>query len=296
MVNRKRQFLKARSVIPSSRFGLIVMLFFGFSLFQLSEASDGDAPSESSDDQSVRERNQMSLLADAELKRWSFTSKENRTALSISAEPAMRWSYFDTGRYYGDLYVVTAQERPVAIFAMFRWFHPLVRSYVCATSLDSSQFVASRNGKVQWQPRTSALEWKPLPEAEQPAGSRPYRLVQMRRIARDFSGEVITLADKTKMKRLRLLPQPIYRYSAAAADGAIFAFANGTTPAVLLCVEADLSPKTIGWRYGVARRWSYESRMKHKNEEIWMAPTVRAPTNSKAPYYVSVIPEENAAE
>jgi hypothetical protein len=253
------EILKARSVIRSSRFGLIVMLFFGFSMFQLSEARDGDAPPESSNDQSVRERNQTSLLADAELKRWSFTSKENGTAFSVSAEPAMRWSYFDTGRYYGDLYVVTAQERPVAVFAMFRWFHPVVRTYVCATSLDNSQVVASRNGKVLWQPRTSALQWKPLPKAELPAESRPIRLVQMRRIARRFSGEVSDrpVADQTTMKKLRLLPQPIYRYSGDAADGAIFAFANGTTPAVLLCVEADLSPKTIGWRYGFARRWSF---------------------------------------
>ncbi len=207
-------------MIRSSRFVLVVTLFFGLSMFQLGEAGDGDAPPESSDDQSVRERNQTSLLADAELKRWSFTSKENRTAFSISTEPAMRWSYFDTGRYYGDLHVVTAEERPVAVFAMFRWFHPVVRSYVCATSLASSQLVARRNGKVLWQPRTSAVIWKPLPQTELPAESQPKRLVQMRRIARRFSGEVSVsrVADQTTMKKLRLLPQPIYRYSADAAD------------------------------------------------------------------------------
>ncbi|MFK8111834.1 MAG: hypothetical protein AB8B91_06515, partial [Rubripirellula sp.] len=238
----------------------------------------------------------MSQLADAELKHWSFVSEDGRTPISISAEPALRWSYFDTGRYYGDLYIVTSQERPVAIFAMFRWFHPLVRSYVCATSLDDSRFVARRNGKPQWQPSTSSLQWQRLPEAPRPAGSGPYRLVQMRRIARDFSGEVLTLADKTNFKKLRLMPQPIHRYSAGDADGAIFAFANGTTPAVLLCVEADLSPKDTHWRYGIARRWSYESRIQHKSKEVWMAPTVRAPADSSDPYYVSVIPEQNDAD
>jgi hypothetical protein len=265
------------------------MLFFGFSVFQLSEARDGDGPSESSDDQSVRERNQTSRLAVAELKRWSFTSKDDRTELSI--EPAMRWSFFDAGRYYGDLYVVTAEERPVAVFALFRWFHPVVRAYACATSLDNAKVVASRNGNILWQPHTSALQWKPLSNSEPPSKSRSNRLVQMRRIARRFSGAVIGVGDRTKMHKLRLLPQPIYRYSTDAADGAIFAFANGTTPAVLLCVEADLSPKTIGWRYGFARRWSYESRMKNEHEEIWMAPTVRPPTHLNAPYYLYVIPE-----
>ena len=285
----KKQRLRARSVISSSRVGLIVMLCFGLSMFQLSQAGDVDGPSNSSDNQSVRERNQTSRLADAELKRWSFTSKVDRTKLSI--EHAMRWSYFDTGRYYGDLYVVTAQERPVAVFAVFRWFHPVVRAYACATSLANAKFAASRNGNILWQPRTSGLQWKPLPSAVPPSRSRSNRLVQMRGIARRFSGEVRTVGDQTKMKELRLLPQPIYRYSVNDADGAIFAFANGTTPAVLLCVEADLSAKTIGWRYGFARRWSYESRMKDEREEIWMAPSVRPPTNLNAPYFLSVIPD-----
>lgn len=285
-------------MVRSSRFGLIVMLFFGFSMLQLSEARDGDGPPKSSDDQSVRERNQTSLLTAAELKRWSFTSKENGTALRVSAEPLMRWSYFDRGRYYGDVYIVTAEEMPVAVFVMFRWFHPVVRSYVCGTSLGSSGLVASRNGKVRWQPRTSALQWNPLPKAERPAKSRTYRLVQMRRIAQRFSGEVSDspVADQTTMKKLRLLPQPIYRYSTDAADGAIFAFSNGTNPAVLLCLEADLGPKKIGWRYGFARRWSFESRMKHENKEVWMAPSVRPRTTSDAPYYLSVIPETEFAE
>ena len=48
-------------------------------MFQLSVAGDGDAPPESADDQLVRERNQTSRLAAAELKRWSLTSKDDRT-------------------------------------------------------------------------------------------------------------------------------------------------------------------------------------------------------------------------
>ncbi len=209
----------------------------------------------------------------------------------------MRWSYFDAGRYYGDLYVVTAQERPVAVFALFRWFHPVVRAYVCATSLDNSQVVASRNGTgslaaayfgTQMETAAESRAAKQIP-TKSPRPDAPH-------CSPLFGRSEWTVADQTTMKKLRLLPQPIYRYSADAADGAIFAFANGTTPAVLLCVEADLSPKTIGWRYGFARRWSYESRMKNEHEEIWMAPTVRPPTNSNAPYYLSVIPEENAAE
>lgn len=263
-------------------------------MFPLGEVGNGDDPTDASDDQTVRERNETSRLTEAELKRWSFVSTDRRTELKI--EPAMRWSYFDTGRYYGDLYVIKAEERPVAVFAIFRWFHPVVRAYACATSLADAKVVASRNGKILWQPRTSAVKWEPLPNADPPSRSRSNRLVQMRRIARRFWGEVSVnrLANQRTMKKLRLLSQPIYRYSTDDVDGAIFAFANGTTPAVLLCVEAEMGPNEIGWRYGFARRWSWESRMNNEHEEIWMAPSTVLPTNLNASYHVSVIPQENA--
>lgn len=267
--------------------GLVVTLLLVSCTFQRSGAQD-NLPA---DDLSVKERKLFSELAAAEMARWTFTA--NSRTLNLSAEPMMRWSYFDIGRYYGDLHVVTDQERPVALFATFRWFHPVVRSYICATSLDSSRFVASRNGAVSWKPATSALQWKPLPDSGRPGASSPNRLVQMRRFARRFSGEVsdLRVADRSSMKKLRLLPQPIYRYSTDAVDGALFAFSNGTNPAVLLCLEADLNPENPRWQYGFARRWSFESRMSDENEEIWMAPSVQMPMDRNSPYYLEVIPE-----
>lgn len=289
---------QARSVIRSCRFGLIVALFCGIGLFESKGSGDDDVPAHSSEDQTVLERNQTSRLNDAELKRWNITSEDSRTSFRFSAEPAMRWSYFDTGRYYGDLYIVTGQDRPVAVFAMFRWFHPVVRSYVCATALTDSPIVARRNGMIRWQPRTSAIQWNPLPGDQPRIETRSNRLVQMRRIARRFSGTVSDRAvvKKATVRKLRLLPQPIYRYSAEDSDGAIFAFANGTTPAVLLCVEADLTSKATGWRYGIARRWSWESRMNYNGKEVWMAPSARPRTTSSAPYYLAELPGENAAD
>lgn len=301
-------------MMRTNKLRLIVILFLGFSLSPLSETSRGDEPTGPRDEQAVRERNRTTLLNDAELKRWSFKSQKDHAKLSTSAAPLMRWSHFTRGRYYGDLYIVTAEKRPVVIFAMFRWFHPVTRTYVCATSLDDSQVVASRNGKVLWQPNTSSLQWKSLPNAGRPSTSQPARLVQMRRLARRFSGKVSdgpVTADRTTFKNLRLLPQPIYRYSTDAADGAIFAFSEGTNPAVLLCLEANLretdlrdkdlrdkglAGKTVGWRYGFARRWSFESRMKYEDVECWVAPSIRPKTRSKTPYYLSIITDGNAAE
>lgn len=273
----------------------MLVLFFGIGLSQVSNAEEGDATPELSDNLATRERERTSILNAAELRRWSFASKEDGATLTVS-KPVMQWSHFAMGRYYGDLHIVTEKGKPVAAFAMFRWFHPTTPAYVCTTALDNAKVVAKRNGKIRWQPRGSAVDWKPLPNAGRPSGSKPIRLGQMRQYARRFSGKVSSgpVADRNAFKELRLLPQPIYQYSTDTVDGAIFAFSEGTNPAVLLCLETDLDQETIGWRYGIAQRWSWESRMSYEGEEVWTAPSTRTKdTNSKSPYRVTLIPNDD---
>ena len=52
------------------------------------------------------------------------------------------------------------------------------------------------------------------------------------------------------------MPRPIDRYADPAkeqVDGAIFVFAHGTNPEVMVLIEAQgTSPKTASWRYAVA--------------------------------------------
>ena len=279
-----------------TRMGLIAVVaihFLAFCLRADEVAGTAEAlPTHQPADLPAVERDRTTELNGIELKRWKFTSNQYG-ALSISEKPAMRWSHFDLGRYYGDLYIVTSKKRPVAIFAMFRWFHPTTPAYVCATALDDSEIVARRDGKKMWQPKESSLEWKPLPKAKEPSKSKAGRLVQMRRYARQFSGKVSMrrTASSSTFRKLRLLPQPIYRYSTDAFDGAIFAFSEGTNPAVLLCLEADLAPEKTGWRYGYARRWSFESHMRHESGERWKAPSAQLKLTSKDAYYLSLIPE-----
>ena len=277
--------------MPMVRNNCVVILFLSMAVIRWCDACGADGP-EISSDLPAQERNRTSILNAAELKRWRFTTNPDGTALTVS-EPVMRWSHYDIGRYYGDLHVLSSEGRPVAIFAMFRWYHPTTPSYVCATALDNSQVVAKRNGKVQWQPKTSGVDWKLLPNTRRPGPSQPSRLTQMRQYARRFSGEVSNrpVADPSTFKKLRLLPQPIHRYSTDTADGAIFAFSEGTNPAVLLCLEADLNPKKSTWRYGIARRWSFESRINYEQKKVWSAPSLRPhKTNSTTPYYLSLIP------
>ena len=71
------------------------------------------------------------------------------------------------------------------------------------------------------------------------------------------------------------MPQPIDRYlinQDKGSHGAIFAFANGTNPEVLLFLESDDN----GWRYGLSRMCGAEPTVKFDNNVVWNEPSMDA--------------------
>ena len=122
-------------------------------------------------------------------------------------------------------------------------------------SLTEAKFSLKNKEGVRWDATGSALQLKELPEAPKPAATAAARLVQMRQMVRRFAA-----TEKFNKQPIdcRLLPQPIDRYESAAqkvADGAIFAFANGTNPEVGIAFESDGER----WRYGILRLTAAES-------------------------------------
>ena len=104
-------------------------------------------------------------------------------------------------------------------------------------------------------PKGTALEFKPVPDAPPPDETAPRRLRQMRAIVNRFTGVEVRAGAEVREKErceLRLLPQPIDRYtpsSADRADGAIFIAAFGTNPEAVLFIESDGK----AWNYAVGR-------------------------------------------
>ncbi len=92
-----------------------------------------------------------------------------------------------------------------------------------------------------------------------PAADANARLRQFKTLVKRFSSYQI-FAPKQQREELRLLVQPLYRYSDlenGVRDGALFAFALGTNPEVLLFLEArDEEGGKPAWYYGLARRGS----------------------------------------
>ena len=89
---------------------------------------------------------------------------------------------------------------------------------------------------------------------------------------------------------MRMLTQPIYRYSSAAAevvDGAMFVFVEGTDPEAFLLFEAAGAAEPV-WRYAFARMNLVEFWGRHKNEVVWHVDAVdwNAVFEKHAPYAI----------
>jgi hypothetical protein len=91
----------------------------------------------------------------------------------------------------------------------------------------------------------------------------------MRDMAREFTVE--RNHPEQKKEIMRMLPQPIYRYSSSAADvldGAMFVFVEGTDPEAYLLLEASGVDKPV-WRFAFARMNLVEFWGRHQGEVVW---------------------------
>lgn len=166
------------------------------------------------------------------------------------------------------------------------------------TSLSASPISATGPDDWAWTPRTAGAIARTLPESRRPAEDEVKRLRQMRGMARRFRAfEFFDPIGQTRMERyeLRLLPQPVHRYSdpkAGLLDGAIFIFTYGTNPEIALLMEARRAGKDESepsWTYGLARIAGAELHVELDHGEVWQQPRVRRPSLSD-PYGIVVRP------
>lgn len=136
--------------------------------------------------------------------------------------------------------------------------------------------------KVEWHSggryatRKPGLTWNALPNAPDPATTRPARLRQMKELADRFSGTLKVDYLKTS-EELRRLATPLYRYeneSATQADGAAFAFTDhGTATATVLIIELRKRDKgELVWEYGLVCFSDCRLAFRLDDKEIWMQP------------------------
>lgn len=204
--------------------------------------------------------------------------------LELRREPIYRWSNpTRVGGQDGDVFLWTYHGRPEVVASIFSHPHQKTLRTMCHElhSLSEAVLVVDRESSNRWQPKAAGVDLKPIPDAPTPGATPAARLVQIRALARDFSGR--SLSDQKQSWPLRILPRPLYRYEGtdpAVLDGAVFALISsaGTDPEIILLIEARQAPEGARWSYGAARFSDMSLWLDYKGREVWNA--IRGPQNT----------------
>lgn len=214
--------------------------------------------------------------------------QEQLTELALE-EPLLH--YFDPLTNVPDGYFLmwTRQQRPEAC-AVF-WVHRLpngMRELHEFQSLSEHAIRARRGETDIWRPDAAGVEWHDLTDAPAPSSVAALRLAQMRQQAQRFS---VATREGSGRRQLRLLPQPAYRYASPeekVLDGALFIFAKGTNPELLLLLEAREEAEGPTWHYATARMTINRIELLHDDKALETKPALggRIPyRDPQQPYY-----------
>jgi hypothetical protein len=207
-------------------------------------------------------------------------------------DPCLRWSNPISGDPDGIIAVYSYKGgRPAAVGQFFQvpskfWINEF-------TIIPESDVRIMRSDRVFWKPSEYVCKFTDLPRSPVPADKANARLAQMRAVAADFS--VIDYFGPKKTKQdLRLLRQPVYRYSEKGTilDGALFVFVLGTDPECCLLVEAYEDKNGPHYRYAVAPMSIYQLEARYKDRVVWeIERREPGPVNSRS-YYAGGYPAE----
>jgi hypothetical protein len=217
-----------------------------------------------------------------EARKWEMFLDESHTAKAVLVEkPVFLWTnpLPRFGLQHGSVFLWLHEGRPMVVGSIFG--HPvdpvrrrLVHEFHSLAPTELSA-VCHDEPPSQWQPK-AGLAMEPVPEAPAPEATPTRRMIQLRALAREFSGR--TLDHRKERWQLRILPQPLYRYvkpQGNVLDGALLALVTdaGTDPEVLLLLEArkDDGDSKGQWHYALLRFCDASVWISHRGKEVWTA-------------------------
>lgn len=192
----------------------------------------------------------------------------------LMSNPLLRYNDSTRRNHESTLWLWTERELPSALMAVEfypnsprgpRWLFEIV-------SLSNAKIGVARGGDWKWQAKQPGVIRKPVPGDLTPSEKPALRLAQARQIRQRFAAHEKEGTDGRL--ELRPLSTPLYRYADEATgviDGAVFAFANGTNPEVLLLLEAqrDAATKQAIWTYGFAQMTGAAVYASLDEREVW---------------------------
>jgi hypothetical protein len=194
--------------------------------------------------------------------------------LELKKEPVFEWINPPRSNQQGAVFLWLRDGRPAALACIFSHPHEKLPGRQVMHelhALDPEKLVVTRDEYNQWKPQ-AGLERKELTAAPAPAATPGARLVQMRKLAQEFSGHSVDRDGK--QWELRLLPTPLFRYPEAktgVVDGALFALMSsaGTDPEVLLVIEAKEAGGKLRWEYACGRFSDWDLHVHRKDKEVY---------------------------
>jgi len=225
------------------------------------------------------EKQKVEALAIARRAARAYAMRVGGVKLELQADPVLRWSNPEVGNVYGNVFVWTRNERPLVVGSLFHWLAAQPTMEHEFHSLAAEPVSAEFQGEKVWETRESGVAFADIPQAPQPAASEAQRLLQLRQLAKEFTG-VGKFGQNPSDQELRLLPQPIHRYAAPQEQvlaGGLFSFVRTTDPEILLIIEAR-STATPGpearsrWQFAAVRMHSTADLwLKHGTQKVWQA-------------------------
>lgn len=202
--------------------------------------------------------------------RYELFLGSDRRRLAFEREPVLTWPNPTRETPEGATFIWTLDGRPEAIGCI--WKHGVLS--LAFHSLSTNKLTAQDGSETVWDPQGAGISLASFDDAPPPAESATKRLGQMRGLARRFRCRLTD--DSGKEEELRLLPTPLYRYKTDRQDlfdGAIFAFAQGTDPEVILLLEARRREgNSSHWQYAITRRSMLALEADLDGQRVWSVP------------------------
>ncbi len=209
-----------------------------------------------------------------------YLDEAHKDRLELQPTPVFSWTnILRVQGQTGHLFVWTKAGRPEILGTIFstKTEEPNSRTRMVVHefhTLATTQIwpVTPMSSRYQWTPQ-AGIAFAPVMDAPEVAEAATVRLIQMRSIARTFTGEARDA--KNQRWELRLLPQPALRYEPKrpdVRDGALFLYvtSEGTDPEALLLVEARRGPDNDWrWHWAIARLTDRNLVVSDARQVVW---------------------------
>lgn len=211
----------------------------------------------------------------------SELSGEKRSQLRLADEPVLRYADNTRKSHDSTIWVFVSEGRPSAILSVEHYTEgPGDTNWLFEiASLSPNRISVERGKKELWTARKPGLRMQALADAPPPATKPAARFAQMKQLLRRFTAHERAVVEGRI--ELRPMANPLYRYGSEVAgdkDGAVFSFASGTNPEVLLILEAQPNGEEgSGWQFSLAQMTGAEAFAELDGEQVWQCPEADPP-------------------